>query len=42
MSKRPVNLIPALEKAGLTELLPLEFGEWITRRVITHFLSNIE
>lgn len=42
MSKRPVNLIPALEKAGITDLLPLEFAEWIARRVITHFLLDTE
>jgi hypothetical protein len=42
MLKKPMNLIPALEKAGLTELFPLEFAEWITRRVMAHFLSETE
>lgn len=42
VSRGPVNLVPALEKAGITELFPLEFAEWILRGVVTHVLSKTE
>lgn len=38
----PVDGIPALEKTGISELFPLEFAEWITRRVLAHFIFGPE
>ena len=38
----PVDGIPALEKTGIAELFPLDFAEWITRRVLAHFIFGPE
>jgi hypothetical protein len=36
------DLVPVFEKAGFTELLELEFAEWVTKKIIAHFIADTE